>query len=90
MVHGKYFNNKIDNSQLGIARDFARRVILWFIHYLAEIQNRLLQIDDPKHIPSRKDILRMLDMKESERENKYKLIGTFPAGFPHIPEWIKL
>ncbi len=75
LVHGKYFNEKVDPKYLCLARDITRRSVLWFIIKLSKIQDEVIQTEGYDLIPTREDILSVMDMEESEKHRIHNLLG---------------
>jgi len=85
LVHGKSHKPKTYQGHLRYARDLSRKVLLWFLSYLNEVQAEL----PPDHEIKREDLLILIDLDRSSRINLNKLLNIFPAEFPHISKWIE-
>ena len=89
LVHGNPFKEQVYIGHLREARDLARETILWFLNYLAAIQESIPVNQSTKVIPSRPDIHTLLDMDKKSRDSLSKLMGDLPPAFPYNNEWIK-
>ena len=65
----------------------ARRVTIWFVHYLGEIAARLNQGSWQGDVPKREDFLSLLDLSNADRVRLSALLSNIPAGFPTAPPW---
>jgi len=85
-VHGNatLSDRDIYLSHLGQAREMARRITVWMLHYLATIRDAL---KDDNHLPSRENLLSVLDMDEPSRQEISALLAIVPKDFPNPPEW---
>jgi Apea-like HEPN len=82
LVHGSPFEKeKAHEDHLTQARDIARRLLLWFLHFAHSAQ----QGSGP--YPTRDDFLRLLDLDSDERERVVHLAQTLPSDFPSIEAW---
>ena len=84
LVHGKYFDPGIKGKYFLFARELARRSLLWFINYLYIVQKDIIKVEGEEKIPTREDILAILDMDKSERVRIYKLLEMLPPAFPGL------
>lgn len=89
LVHGKTFKEKAYINHLWEARSLSRRIILWFIHYLSRIQDQVIQQKDAEKIPTREDILLLIDLDLSTRNRMKRLLINLPETFPFMEEWIE-
>jgi len=82
-------------TDLADIRRLARRAILWFAHWLAHECRRVGPADDLSLLPSREQLLSVLDFDEPyERLSGYcqqieSVVGSLPSGFPNLSEWRK-
>lgn len=76
-------------NHLWQARSLSRRIILWFIHYLSRIQDYVIQHHDKEKIPTREDILLLIDLDLNTRNSLKRLLINLPDTFPFIQEWIE-
>lgn len=89
LVHGNPFNEKACVSHIYGIRNLARQSLVWFLHYLSYIQARIPGIRSPKSIPTREDILILIDMERGRMARLGWLIETLPSGFPYMKEWLE-
>ncbi len=71
-------------SHLGQAREMARKLTLWMLHYLASVGEAT---KDGARLPLRENLLKVLDMDEQSREEVSALLSIVPKDFPNSPEW---
>jgi hypothetical protein len=85
LVHGNTAlrTDRIDLRHLRRARDFSRKVLLWFLRFLSDMNLTL-----GEHVPTREELLAVLDLEKSSRARIGKLISNVPPEFPYIAEWI--
>jgi hypothetical protein len=88
LAHGNQFQMAIYTGHLSNARDLARRTLLWFLHYPNHIQNSIPESQVGKSIPSRDDILILLDMNQESRKRLSRFIERLPPGFPNVLGWV--
>jgi len=86
LVHGRTKGKRVEYEHLRLARQLARKTLLWFLNYLNYLKNK--QVKASPQLPARKKILRLLDSPERKEIDKEKLLDDFPKGFPNIGEWI--
>lgn len=89
LVHGNRFKKQTYVGHLHDARKLSRRVILWFLHCLCRIQADFVLDPTVKNIPTREDILSVLDLDQNRRIHLRRLIDILPSGFPFVGEWVK-
>lgn len=65
-------------------REFARRVGLWMLRYLAHIQTRLCDQDPP----TREALLQALDMDRDRRKDMGGILSALPECYPAVAEWL--
>ena len=83
LVHGNNFKKKAQFEHLGKARNFARRVMGWFLDYLLWLDNDLRQRDvGYEHYPRRDELLAVLDFDRGSLDRLNRFIGRLPATFP--------
>lgn len=87
LVHGdaKLGDREIYLGHLGRAREMARRIVLWMLQFLSHIRSNWPASD--VGLPSREDILRVLDMSTQSRAKTSGLLIRLPADFPNTSEW---
>lgn len=88
LVHGNSFQKQAYVGHLRDARNLARQTLLWFLHYLNEIQTEFSKDEAVKSIPTRKEILMLIDLEKNSRVHLTQLINTLPNSFPYIHDWI--
>lgn len=89
LVHGNPFDEKVCVSHIYDIRNLARRSLVWFLYYLSYIHARIPDIRNPQNIPTREDILTLIDMERGRMARLDRLIETLPAEFPYIREWLE-
>jgi hypothetical protein len=82
-------------ADLANLRQLARRAILWFARWLDHEHRRVRPPGDPSLLPSRKQLLSVLDFDE-QYENLSRhcqqiddVVRALPPGFPNVSEWAK-
>lgn len=85
LVHGNPFQKQTYVRHLRDARNLARQTLLWFLHYLNEIQTGFPKED----IPTREEILTLLDLEQNSKVRLAQLIDSLPGGFPYVREWVE-
>jgi len=88
LVHGSHFEKEIYIGHLRLCRDFVRKTILWFLHYLYFIQEEILGEGNCKKTIERKDVLNFLDLEPNSRENIKNLSYKLPKDFPRVKGWL--
>ncbi len=81
LVHGNKFKKEVEFEHLWIARNLARKTLLWFLNYLSHLKK------EGHKIPDREEILLLLDLKERKKLSIKSLLDNLPQGFPNIKEW---
>ncbi len=84
LVHGNYSQKQTYIGHLRIARNLARQIIIWFMHFLVNIQE-----NNPNQIFKREEILKLIDLDKNSRGRLSLLLGSLPKEFPCVREWIK-
>lgn len=84
-IHGnvKFADREILHIELAQAREFARAITLWMLFYL----NHIFEADPTAELPSRENLLAILDMEESSRQHLAKAISRLPNDFPSVSRW---
>ncbi len=87
-MHGKeeLLDRKTMNTHLHEARTLARRSLIWFLHYLDHV---LPATRTDGELPSREELLSMLDLKTEHRERVGHLLRILPADFPQPSGWFE-
>lgn len=83
LVHGNKFRKDVEAEHLWIARNLARKTLLWFLNYLNHLKK------EGHNLPDREDILLLLDLKERKKLSIKGLLDSLPQGFPNNKEWIE-
>jgi hypothetical protein len=83
LVHGNRFKKKVGYRHLAKARDFARRVLVWFIDYLLWIDDDFQKREIAyEQYPRRNELLYPFDLDGSSMNRLTNFIGRLPTGFP--------
>jgi hypothetical protein len=86
LVHGNQFKNEVYSVHLREARDFARRTLVWFLEFLAIIQDGISRSRGNINYPNRNLLLKLLDMDATERSQLKTLLQILPPEFPNLLE----
>lgn len=86
LVHGNasLAKSEIHLRHLGEARDYARRIVLWMLHYLQAAINAT-PAGEP--MPTRDQLLALLDLDAEGCRQSARLLQNLPPGFPSVPNW---
>jgi len=90
LVHGNPFQKQVYVGHLRNARNLARRTLLWFLHYLNYIQARFSSSQPTKGIPTREEILALIDLDPDSRVRIAQLVENLPSEFPYVSEWMEM
>jgi len=90
LVHGSSFQKLVYVGHLRNARNLARRTLFWFLHYLHYIQARFSSSQLTKGVPTREEILALIDLDPHSRLRLGQLIDNLPPEFPHVSEWMEI
>jgi hypothetical protein len=88
LVHGDpgILEKEIFQGHLGRARDLARSIIVWMLRYLFAIS----QITpEGGYVPSKDDLLAVLDMNPAMRPLISSAMTKLPSTFPNLQEWLR-
>ena len=88
LIHGNKLKREIFHGHLHRAREFARKCAFWFINYLNEIACTHRKNYSIKKLPTRKELLTILDIDSPNREQMRNILAALPDGFPHINRWL--
>jgi hypothetical protein len=77
---------RVVGSQVNMAREIACLLLVWMLSWLAEVSEKWGQT--PLSLPTREQLLAVLDLKESDLDTVAKLLGAVPSQFPHVPAWL--
>jgi hypothetical protein len=88
LVHGnaELSDKEIMKGHLAESRDFARGVVAWATGFLAYVAKNYPKETQP--IPSREDLLLILDMETRTRSSVATLLQSLPPGFPPMENWL--
>jgi Apea-like HEPN len=81
LVHGSPFEKKAYVDHLTKARNIARRLLLWFLHFARTAQ------EGSGPYPTREDSLKLLDLDSPERDRVVRLAQKLLADFPFNEAW---
>jgi hypothetical protein len=83
LVHGdeEMLNQKTSTQHLRQARTLARRTLVWFLHYLEHV---LQATRNNEKLPTREELLSVLDLNAESRETVKHLLKILPAHFPRL------
>lgn len=88
IVHGNasLLDRMAVRSDIAQARDLACLALIWMLSWLADLVDRF----EERHasLPTREQILAILDLAQSDLPAIADLIEGVPAKFPHVPEWL--
>lgn len=87
IVHGKVRQQpkEVFLGHLGKAQELSRKLALWMVNFLHHIRKNLRET--PGQLPSRTEMLAVLDMDEPARRSMSALLTSIPEGFPHVIGW---
>jgi len=87
LVHGKeeLLDKKTMNTHLREAGNLARCSLVWFLHYLDHVFEATR---NDRELPSREELLGMLDLTIDSRERFKHLLRIVPADFPRTAHWL--
>jgi len=88
LVHGnaELSDKEIMKGHLAESRDFARGVVAWATGFLACVAKGYPAETQP--IPSREDLLLILDMETRTRSSVATVLQGLPPGFPPMENWL--
>jgi hypothetical protein len=89
LVHGRDIEEHVYVGHLHNARDLARKTILWFLRYLQAIQEAALKEQTEGSVPTRDEILMIIDLDRSSRLRLSQLMPTLPSEFPCVQNWLE-
>lgn len=88
LVHGNRFKKEVYVGHLRNARDQARETLLWFLHYLDWVQTEISANLPAEGIPTRGEILSLIDLDEHGRNRLGWLVKILPSDFPSVRSWL--
>jgi hypothetical protein len=86
LVHGDIKNSGIYSGHLREARKLARLATIWFLNYVAQVDTAVDQ--SLRFVPTRKQLLKAIDVAAPSEEDLRRLVGVLPKGFPTVDSWI--
>jgi hypothetical protein len=88
LVHGNadLADKEIYLSHLSEARDFARCVVVWMLHYLAYMAAKLSE--GTGQVPSRDDLINAVDLHPDGCTQTARILEVLPIGFPNVDDWL--
>jgi hypothetical protein len=88
IVHGNSPEKQLLCNHLNEARYFARDTFMWFLHLLTALRESWLAGESGRPLPTRRDLLCLLDMSPSARTGMGEIARALPPGFPNVATWI--
>jgi hypothetical protein len=88
IVHGGDFKMRVKLEFHKTALTFARKSILWFLYFLNFVLD-MRETEGKLRLPSRKDILSIIDSGGESKDLMRALAGTVPESFPYVKDWVK-
>ena len=89
VVHGNSTGKEVLLAHLNEARYFARDTLMWFLYFLTGLREHWNKERPSQPLPSRKDLLCLLDMSPAARSGLGMIKSAMPEGFPHLPQWLE-
>jgi len=89
LVHGSKFRDQLLVEHLTRAHIFARKMLLWFLHFLHAIQTSICEGHESASLPSRRQLLKFLDGNNNAHQTLLWLKDRLPPESPHVQEWIE-
>ncbi len=86
LVHGAAPGKVVLTQHLFEARQFARRLLRWFVRFLVDVQAHAERTGSSAQLPKRSDILRLLDLEAEGVRKARWLLPALPAEFPGYPD----
>jgi hypothetical protein len=86
LVHGVAPSKVVLTRHLFEARQFARRLLRWFIRFLGDVREQVEAAGSCAEVPERKDVLRLLDLESDGVRRARWILPALPATFPRYPE----
>src|SRR5262245_45920119 len=86
LVHGNEFSDQVLVEHLTRAYIFARKTLLWFLHYLHAVQTSINEHPESASPPSRRQLRKFLDGDSNAHQTLRWLKDRLPE-FPHVWEW---
>jgi hypothetical protein len=89
LVHGGNFKKQVYVGHLREARSLARKVLLWFLHFLSNFQRGISEGRLQERLLTRQEMLTIMDIDCENRARLVHLMRQLPETFPYVPEWIE-
>lgn len=86
LVHGDKFGDQVWEAHLRVARDMARRSLLWFINLANKFPLKSHNATD-RTIPTREELLTLVDISPDRISLLTKAIRSMPSTFPVVATW---
>ncbi len=88
LVHGNagLASKEIYHGHLTEARNFARTIVVWMLGYLGHVVEHLP--GGTQTVPSREDLLSVLDMGNESRHHTAAVLEKLPTTFPNVEDWL--
>jgi hypothetical protein len=86
LVHGSELDSEVWEGQLKVARDFARRSLLWFLSFLEEF-SKVGKRSPSAILAERKEILAVIDWRAGAIIQLAKILKSVPPSFPAVKAW---
>jgi hypothetical protein len=87
LVHGKP-RSTADVTAIIDACRFSRLAIIWFLHYLSNIQSEIAK-SKVGEVPNRQELLMFIDIEGDTRTRLHWLMDRIPSKFPYIAGWLE-
>jgi Apea-like HEPN len=86
LVHGSELKGEVWEGQLKVARDLARRSLLWFLSFLEEF-SKVGKRSPSAMFAERKELLAVIDSRAEAIIQLAKLLKSVPQSFPAVKAW---
>ncbi len=86
LVHGNVMVRSVAAADMLDLRQLARRTILWFANCLAHF-GATATARGSAELPTRKQLLQLLDLSDDGRLHLRKHLDALPKGFPRVSAW---
>jgi hypothetical protein len=88
LVHGNVdlADREVYLGHLSEARDFARCVVLWMLHFLDSVAKVLPE--DATDVPDRSTLLTLLEWDQDDWRRLTPALRGLPTSFPNVPDWL--
>ena len=89
IVHGNSAEKELLCHHLNQARYFARDTTMWFLSFLTVLREKWSSEDPGRPLPSRRDLLCLLDMSPVARAGIGGFARALPPDFPNVATWLE-